>query len=107
MKSKLGRPPAAPLRSGTMHLTGEWVNRLWVYKEAVKHGLSQSQIFDMAVEAARTKYKRYNPQKLVDELSWDDDPEDVADYDKKRAARSEIVSRVEKKINDLDARRTK
>lgn len=107
MKPKIGRPPSPPVRGGTMHLVGKWENRLWLYKEAITHSLSQSQIFDEVIETVRLKHKRYNPQKLVDALSWEDDVlDDVPTYDKRIQVKTALVSKVEKKIKDLDSRRS-
>lgn len=106
MRLKTGRPLNVPTRGGTMHITGRWENRLWMYHEAEKYSLSLAQIFDELIEAQR-KGRKYNPQRIVDELSWEDDTvESVAVYDKRKTKNSALLSKVERKIKELDERRS-
>jgi hypothetical protein len=102
-----GRPAVPPPKNGSLHVRGKWANRLWIYKESIKYGLRITDIFDELIESRRLKHHRYNPQKVADAVAWDNDNIDDLDiYDKEKQTASAIISKVEQKINELDARRS-
>ena len=105
LRHKPGRPAGIPKKKGTFHVTGKWANRLWIVKESRKYNLPLSCIFDELVESVRFG-RKYDPQDLADYLSWgDEETTDVKTYEKKKKEVQEIVSKLEKKIEELDRRR--